>query len=287
VAAATGAEDRRALGGLRALAAWICHLRGGGAPVADARAGEVLPLAAGPLPAAAGRLLGFLDERLAADGEAVRAVLELCRGWGRPAGAVAARGDGRYRRGLRRGGRTAAAGYTPGVFCPACRAEFVDGVTTCPDDLVDLVAELPRKPAGRAPVRPELAGHGLLADEVVPQGSVPDFSPADAVPEGMVLVYEAPLRAGGGEPNPEFIRSVLEENGIDLYVAGEELTARGGVPGGLVGAVAIYVNPEDAELAGELIAEVAEGRPPPADGAEEGDEAGWDSGAAPPPDEAT
>jgi hypothetical protein len=160
------------------------------------------------------------------------------------------------------------------VFCPACGAEFVDGVTTCPDDLIDLVAELPPKPAGREPVRPELAGHGLLTDEAVPHGSVPDFAPADAVPEGMVPVYEAPLLAGGGEPNAEFIRSVLEENGIELYVAGQELTAPGGVPGGLVGAVAIYVNPEDADLAAELIAEVAEGRPPPPEGAEEGDEAG-------------
>jgi fructuronate reductase len=79
VVLAERAAGRGALGGLRSLAAWVCHLRGGGGPIADARAGEVLPLAAGPLPAAAGRLLGFLDERLAADGEAVRAVVALCR----------------------------------------------------------------------------------------------------------------------------------------------------------------------------------------------------------------
>ena len=34
----------------RVLAAWICHLRGAGAPVADPRADELVALAAGPLP---------------------------------------------------------------------------------------------------------------------------------------------------------------------------------------------------------------------------------------------
>ena len=37
-------------GAVRVLAAWIGHLRGAGAPVADPRADELVALAAGPLP---------------------------------------------------------------------------------------------------------------------------------------------------------------------------------------------------------------------------------------------
>ena len=40
-------------GAVRVLAAWIGHLRGAGAPVADPRADELVALAAGPLPQAA------------------------------------------------------------------------------------------------------------------------------------------------------------------------------------------------------------------------------------------
>ena len=43
------AAGRMPEGATRALAAWICHLRGLGAPVIDARADEVVPLAQGPL----------------------------------------------------------------------------------------------------------------------------------------------------------------------------------------------------------------------------------------------
>jgi fructuronate reductase len=41
----------------RVLAAWVCHLRGLGAPIRDTRAAEVVPLAAGPLGAAVPRVL--------------------------------------------------------------------------------------------------------------------------------------------------------------------------------------------------------------------------------------
>jgi fructuronate reductase len=51
------------------LAAWVCHLRGRGAPVADVAAGEFTALAAGDLADAVGRVLtrlGVADARLGA-----------------------------------------------------------------------------------------------------------------------------------------------------------------------------------------------------------------------------
>jgi fructuronate reductase len=65
------AAGRVPTGATRALAAWVCHLRGLGASVSDARADEVVPLAAGPLRAAVPRVLRFLDPALGADADAV------------------------------------------------------------------------------------------------------------------------------------------------------------------------------------------------------------------------
>jgi fructuronate reductase len=62
-------------GAIRVLAAWICHLRGAGAPVDDARAADVLPLAAGPLADAVRRILDALDPAVAADEDVCAAVL--------------------------------------------------------------------------------------------------------------------------------------------------------------------------------------------------------------------
>jgi fructuronate reductase len=64
------------LGATRVLAAWVCHLRGLGAPVSDARADEVLPLAKGPLREAVPRVLGRLDPQLGADTDVVAAVVD-------------------------------------------------------------------------------------------------------------------------------------------------------------------------------------------------------------------
>lgn len=61
-------------GATRVLAAWVCHLRGIGAPVKDARADELLALATGPLPAAVRRVLDAVSPALATDDE-VRAVV--------------------------------------------------------------------------------------------------------------------------------------------------------------------------------------------------------------------
>jgi fructuronate reductase len=54
------AQGRVAEGAVRVLAAWVCHLRGLGAPVADVAADEFVALAAGDLDDAVGRVLGRL-----------------------------------------------------------------------------------------------------------------------------------------------------------------------------------------------------------------------------------
>lgn len=65
-------------GAARVLAAWVCHLRGHGAPISDARAASVVPLAAGPLRDAVPRVLAALDPALDADLAVVTTVLGLC-----------------------------------------------------------------------------------------------------------------------------------------------------------------------------------------------------------------
>jgi fructuronate reductase len=68
------AAGRLPPGASRVLAAWICHLRGLGAPVNDARADELLPLAAGAADLAVRRVLGWLDAELADDRDLVAQV---------------------------------------------------------------------------------------------------------------------------------------------------------------------------------------------------------------------
>jgi fructuronate reductase len=51
----------------RVVAAWVCHLRGLGAPIKDARAAEVAPFGAGSLEESVERTLAFLGADLAAD----------------------------------------------------------------------------------------------------------------------------------------------------------------------------------------------------------------------------
>jgi fructuronate reductase len=68
------AAGRLPHGAARVLAAWVCHLRAAGAPVNDARADQMVPLADGPLPQAVPRVLAALDPALADDGELVAAV---------------------------------------------------------------------------------------------------------------------------------------------------------------------------------------------------------------------
>jgi len=72
------AEGRLPVGALRALAAWINHLRGAGAPVKDAAADTVVPLASGTITDAVPRVLRYLDPDLAADKPLVDKVIDLC-----------------------------------------------------------------------------------------------------------------------------------------------------------------------------------------------------------------
>ena len=69
---------------IRPLAAWVCHLRGSGAKVTDAQAGDFLPLAGGPLPKAVPRVLTALDPELAENNAVVAAVITEARKLGQP-----------------------------------------------------------------------------------------------------------------------------------------------------------------------------------------------------------
>ena len=62
------------------LAAWVLHLRGAGAPVVDVHAGELEPLARGPLEAAVRAVLGRWGPDLAADDTLVRSMLDAAAG---------------------------------------------------------------------------------------------------------------------------------------------------------------------------------------------------------------
>lgn len=71
VLAAERCAGREPQGATRVLAAWVCHLRGLGAPVSDVRADELRRLASGPLPDAVRRVLASLDPALGEDTEVV------------------------------------------------------------------------------------------------------------------------------------------------------------------------------------------------------------------------
>lgn len=64
-------------GAARVIAAWVCHLRGQGAPIDDARAEQVLPLVSGGLGDAVSGILRWLDSQLAGDRDLVALVTEL------------------------------------------------------------------------------------------------------------------------------------------------------------------------------------------------------------------
>jgi fructuronate reductase len=68
------AAGRVPSGACRALAAWVCHVRGAGVPVNDPRASEIIPLASGTLLDAVHRLLDVLDPALGQDDAVVAAV---------------------------------------------------------------------------------------------------------------------------------------------------------------------------------------------------------------------
>ncbi|SFC67312.1 fructuronate reductase [Nocardioides terrae] len=76
VVRAERAVGRMPHAGARALAAWVAHLRGHGAPVADPLAAELQAAAAGPLAEAVPRVLAALDQSLADDRDLTAAVLD-------------------------------------------------------------------------------------------------------------------------------------------------------------------------------------------------------------------
>lgn len=86
------AAGRLPLGATRVLASWISYLRGAEAAVDDARADEVVPLAAGPLATAVPRLLHWLDPALGRDAAVAAAVTEQSRelGWAEQLGRSSA-----------------------------------------------------------------------------------------------------------------------------------------------------------------------------------------------------
>ena len=73
------AQGRLPTGALRALAAWVNHLRGAGAPVKDIAADQVVALASGRLEDGVRAVLEYLDGDLAADTAVVTAVVNLSR----------------------------------------------------------------------------------------------------------------------------------------------------------------------------------------------------------------
>jgi fructuronate reductase len=73
------AGSRPAPGATLILAAWVCHLRGMGAPVRDVLAGELVAKASGPLEPAVRAVLSMLDPLVGADEEVVCCVAEQCR----------------------------------------------------------------------------------------------------------------------------------------------------------------------------------------------------------------
>jgi fructuronate reductase len=73
------AAGRLPCGATRPVAAWVCHLRGSGAKVKDARAAEFMPLVGGSLLGAVHGVLEKLDPELGADQAVVDAVLAQAR----------------------------------------------------------------------------------------------------------------------------------------------------------------------------------------------------------------
>jgi hypothetical protein len=118
-------------------------------------------------------------------------------------------------------------------FCPECEAEYEDGVETCTDCGVALVADLPAdEPADTADGEP-----------------VPLVNFANSAEAGMV-------------------RDLLEENGIRAYVSGGEFTV---APSAFSGEIVLMVDERDLERAQALYQTFFEQNAPPV--AESGDAA--------------
>ncbi len=80
--APNGTSGQIPLAATRILAAWICHLRGMGAPVSDVDGSAFVAAASGPMPAAVRRVLGKLDPQLGDDDVVTAAVVEQVDAFG-------------------------------------------------------------------------------------------------------------------------------------------------------------------------------------------------------------
>ncbi len=113
------------------------------------------------------------------------------------------------------------------MFCPNCRAEYREGITTCADCGVPLVTELETSPTLKV---------GRKVDDLVTVLSTPD--------EATALVARSLLEAAG---IPCFVRNDQLQDFIGLGRIGGYNIA--------VGPMAIQVGAEDAEAAREILRE--------------------------------
>ena len=104
-------------------------------------------------------------------------------------------------------------------FCPKCRVEYVDGVETCEDCGIALVAVLPKA----------LEGAGRDSD--------------------LVEVWRTQ-----GEVDAQIIKALLDSQGVHSMISGESLRLTHGLTVDGLALVKILVRPEDAKLACDVIA---------------------------------
>ncbi len=104
-------------------------------------------------------------------------------------------------------------------FCPKCRVEYVDGVESCDDCGIGLVAKLPQA----------LAGSGRDQD--------------------LVEVWRTQ-----GELDAQLVVSLLESHGVNSMLSGESLRLTHGLTVDGLALVKILVRSEDAKLACDIIA---------------------------------
>ncbi|GAC1363993.1 MAG: hypothetical protein NVSMB32_06090 [Actinomycetota bacterium] len=155
------------------------------------------------------------------------------------------------------------------MYCPMCRAEFVEGISRCPDDEVDLVEaetlpEDPDRPSQPVPIILSTEQVDLVVlpeDEVEPHFLAEDEVDPRQLPEDAVLVFGGPGQPPSGQPSAEFICSALEENEIAVFVTGEQVDTGSGIEVNPAGPVCVYVNQGNEARAREIVAEVVEGRP--------------------------